>query len=121
MWLHLAELYVESKDWQQAKKAYLTLKRLYPKAQNVREGLARCYTGLNEHENALAEWRLVARAAEPSSERWWEAKYMIVFMHYRMRNYKEAAKIIGVTKALHPSLGGPELSKKFLELEKRCR
>jgi tetratricopeptide (TPR) repeat protein len=121
MWLHLAELYVDVGDWKQAKAAYLGLHKRYPDALNVHEGLARCYTGLSDFKNALTEWRLIERTAEPASERWWEAKYMIVSMHYRMRNYKEALKIIRVTKALRPSLGGPELSKKFLEIEKRCK
>jgi len=121
MWLHLAELYVEMGDWKQAKAAYLGLHKRYPEALNVREGLARCYTGLSDFKNALAEWRLIEQTVEPGSERWWEAKYMIVNMHYRMRNYKEARKVIRVTKALRPSLGGPEMSKRFLEIEKRCK
>ncbi|NOZ21063.1 MAG: tetratricopeptide repeat protein [Planctomycetes bacterium] len=121
MWLHLAEIYVEAKEWKQAKQAYSTLERLFPKAVNVHEGLARCDTGLGEFKEALVEWRFLERAAKPGSEKWWEAKYMIVFMHYKLRDYKKVQKIISVTKVLRPSLGGPKYREKFLDMEKRTR
>ncbi|MEW6356190.1 MAG: tetratricopeptide repeat protein [Planctomycetota bacterium] len=121
MWLRLADLYVEVGDWKQAKKAYSALSGLFPKAVNVHEGLARCHTGLGEFKEALAEWRVVEDAAEPGSEKWWEAKYMIVLMHYKLRNYEDVQKIISVTKVLRPSLGGPKYKDKFLEMENRTK
>ncbi len=72
-------------------------------------------------EAALAKWRQLERGSRPPAARWFEAKYELAHLHLRLGNSEQAAKIITVTRALHPDLGGPEWKAKFLQLFERVQ
>lgn len=72
-------------------------------------------------EAALAKWRLLERGTKPPAALWFEAKLEIARLHERLGNRQQAAKIVTVTQALHPELGGPARKVEFLELLGRCQ
>lgn len=67
-------------------------------------------------ETALAKWRQLERGSRPPAQRWFEAKYELAQLHLRLGNAEQAAKLVTVTQALHPDLGGPQWKAKFLNL-----
>lgn len=67
-------------------------------------------------EAALAKWRQLERGSRPPAQRWFEAKYELAQLHMRLGNAEQAAKLVTVTQALHPDLGGPQWKAKFLEI-----
>jgi tetratricopeptide (TPR) repeat protein len=72
-------------------------------------------------EAALARWRELEQKSKPATPRWFRAKYHLAWAHERLGNKDHAAKIITLTKVLHPELGGPELKARFEALLARCQ
>lgn len=69
---------------------------------------------------ALDRWRHVLQKSPPRSARWFRAKYGIALAHYKLGNKPRASKVIQLTRALYPGLGGTEMREQFVKLLDRC-
>ncbi|MBL9123821.1 MAG: hypothetical protein JNG90_09330 [Planctomycetaceae bacterium] len=104
----------------QALAAYEALLRDAPRDGDLREEYATLLAAGNDdpaRAGALHAWRDIERHSEPGTPRWFRAKYEIALAHHRAGDDAQAAKIIALTKVLHPELGGAELRDKFARLE----
>jgi tetratricopeptide (TPR) repeat protein len=89
----------------------------------VQEGYAALLLDQDERalvSEALEKWRNVLERSQPQSPQWFRAKYAVALAHYKLGNKEQAAKIIELTRTLHPDLGGPDRQKEFLELLQMC-
>lgn len=66
---------------------------------------------------ALTLWRELERRQRPSTPAWFEARYHVVLCTLRLGEVADARKLLGVTKVLHPQLGGPKWRERFAALE----
>ncbi len=74
-------------------------------------------------EQALTLWREVLNElnrTDPQGQQWFEAKYQIALLHFKLGDAQRAAKIIRLTQVLHPELGNPTLKAQFQDLLTRC-
>jgi predicted Zn-dependent protease len=69
---------------------------------------------------ALSKWREIERMSRSGSARWFDAKYAQALVHFRLGRPQQSARIVKLTQALHPDLGGPATKVRFLELLQRC-
>ncbi len=69
---------------------------------------------------ALDCWRTVERESPAGSKPWFEAKYSLAELHFRLGDRERAAKIILLTRTLHPELGGAAWKGRFEKLLGRC-
>lgn len=108
----------------QASEYYERLSAAHPRDAAILAEHARFLSQRNDRvswEAALAKWRLLERGTRAPEVRWFEAKYELALLHLRLGNPDQAAKIVTVTQALHPELGGPEWKTKFLVILERAR
>ncbi len=70
---------------------------------------------------SLECWRAVERATPAGSTEWFEAKYQLAELHHRLDDDPRAAKIIQLTRTLHPELGGAAWKTRFEELLEQCQ
>ncbi len=119
-----AKALVEAGRDEEALAAYRALSAAYPRDGVIQEAYAQLLLGRDDRqslETALAKWRELEKKSRSGSPRWFRAKYSIVWLHYRLGNKQQAAKIITLLQLLHPELGGPEMKARFVELLARCR
>lgn len=69
---------------------------------------------------ALDQWRNVLQRSRDQSDRWYRAKYAVALAHYKLGDKERAAKMIRLTRALYPELGGPAMREQFVDLLERC-
>lgn len=67
---------------------------------------------------ALDLWRELERRSRPESDRWYRAKWELADLHRRRGHPEQAARVITVTRLLHPELGGATWQAKFEALER---
>lgn len=106
-----------------ALSAYKALAEAYPRDGAIQEAFAQLLLTREDPASlkaALAKWRQLAERSTPRSRRWFRAKYSVAWLHYRLGNKRQAAKIITLVQLLHPDCGGPEMKSRFDELLKRC-
>lgn len=103
----------------EALEALAQLTDKYASKREVAELRGHCQIMAGQYAEALHTWLGLLETTKPVTRAWYEAKYQVVLAHFRMGQYREVAKIVGVTKLLHPDLGGPDLRTKFLDLERR--
>ncbi|MDZ4781308.1 MAG: hypothetical protein SGJ19_13720 [Planctomycetia bacterium] len=70
---------------------------------------------------ALECWRAVERATAAGTTEWFEAKYQLAELHHRLGDNPRAAKIIQLTRTLHPELGGATWKGRFEALLEQCQ
>lgn len=102
---------------------YQELLDKYPRDGDVIESFAKVLqtSGTPEHlRNSLEMWRQIERGSEAGSPRWYRAKLGLATAHEALGEKDQAAKIIQVTQALHPDLGGAELKQEFEAVLARC-
>jgi predicted Zn-dependent protease len=108
----------------EALAAYRRLAAAHPDDGNIQEAYAQLLLGRPDRESletALRKWREVQQKSEPASQRWFRAKYSVAWLHYRLGNKPQAARIITLMKLLHPELGGAEMKARFDELLRQCQ
>lgn len=71
-------------------------------------------------EKGLTQWRIIAQASKPQSERWWQAKYQVALLSYKLGDKAQAAKLIRYLQVTPPGLAASSLEKEFLALLKQC-
>ncbi|MFC1757366.1 tetratricopeptide repeat protein [Planctomycetota bacterium] len=86
----------------------------------LRRELATTFQRADKPREALLEWRKLAAGSRPASDEWFLAKYGIAENLLATGSSKEAADVIRVTQALHPSLGGADLKNRFALLLRQC-
>ncbi|HUY88781.1 MAG TPA: hypothetical protein VMV10_08615 [Pirellulales bacterium] len=69
---------------------------------------------------ALGKWRQIEKKCRPGSDRWLRSIYHQALALERLGQKSQAARLLKLTQALHPELGGPELKAQFVELLRRC-
>lgn len=101
--------------------AYKELAEKHPSDGAVQEQYAQLLlTDPESAQTALEKWRELQSRSPPRSPRWFRAKYHVAWLHYRLGNKQQAARIIELLKLLHPELGGPDMKPKFEQLLQRC-
>lgn len=117
---------VEAKRFDKAKERFAELAKELPNDRDVQLRYAKLLshpsvaTGDASWQAALTQWRLIERRSDKASGPWFEAKYHQALAHYKMGNAKQALRIIQLTQALHPDLGGKAMQRQFAELKKKC-
>jgi tetratricopeptide (TPR) repeat protein len=71
-------------------------------------------------EKAQSTWRKLEGVLTAGSAEWFHARYQVASIAVELGRLDECRKLIGVTKLLYPELGGEEMRRKLLELERRC-
>lgn len=109
---------------EQAQAAYDALLKSTPRDGALREEVAAFLSAADDGPSrvaALAAWRDLERQTKPGTPRWFRAKYEIALAHHQAGDDAQSAKIIALTRVLHPELGGPELRAKFTRLEQQLQ
>ncbi|HET6879175.1 MAG TPA: hypothetical protein VFI31_03405 [Pirellulales bacterium] len=69
-------------------------------------------------QEALAKWRDIGQKTRQGSERWLRAMYSQAAALVRLGEKQQAARLIKLTEAISPDLGGPDLKARFRALLK---
>jgi hypothetical protein len=107
-----------------AREYLASLARDFPRDQRIQQQYAAALADSQDAAHlhaALDRWRLLEQANRPGGDAWFRAKYGLALTHWKLGNCERAARLIELTQVLHPTLGGPQLKTKFLELLERCR
>ena len=64
-------------------------------------------------------WRRAESLSKQGSADWFTARLGVITASVKLNEQADAKKLLTVTKLLYPELGGPELKKRFLELEQK--
>jgi tetratricopeptide (TPR) repeat protein len=74
--------------------------------------------GSREHlERALKKWKEIETRNRQGTTDWFDAKYYLAEIHYRLGKKDLAKKIVTVTEIIYPKLGGDVMKKKFDKLK----
>jgi tetratricopeptide (TPR) repeat protein len=65
---------------------------------------------------ALNIWNELSAGLDPGTPVWFESYYRRAQCYYKLRDIKRGNQTIDGLEVLHPTLGGPEMKKKFLDL-----
>lgn len=65
------------------------------------------------YEAAGAIWRELESKVPPESQPWFRARYNLALSYYKLGDLARCHKLVGVTRVLHPELGGAELKQRF--------
>ena len=108
---------------QEALAAYNSLAESLPGDGHVQEARAALLAaqgdaaGLTE---ALSAWRDVEKKSRLGGDRWFRARLAQAEVYHRLGQNEKAAKLIKLTRTLHPELGGTSMHAKFLALLAEC-
>jgi tetratricopeptide (TPR) repeat protein len=107
----------------EALKAYDALVEALPGDGDVQEARASLLTTEGDAralESALVAWRGVEKKSALAGERWFRARLAQADVYHRLGQDDRAAKLIKLTRTLHPDLGGTAMRSKFLALLAQC-
>ncbi len=117
-----ALLLAQAGEVPQALERYAELVRAAPADPALTIEFARSFSRLETAEAqraALRLWREVERRSRPGTQRWYQAKSEIVELHLNLGEVEQARKVVRVTRALHPDLGGADWQPRWEALERR--
>ena len=100
----------------QAVEAARELAEQFPRDGQIQEQYAGLLIDSTDRANwqaALAKWRDIGQKTSQGSERWLRAMYYQSLALSRLGQADQAARLIKVTEALEPELGGAEMKAKF--------
>lgn len=92
-----------------------------PRDGDAQEEYARLLVDAANWPEALTAWRVIQKKCREGSDRWLRSSYYQAASLHGLGKSDEAARLIRLTEALHPELGGPELKTRFRELLKQTR
>lgn len=107
----------------EALQAYERLAKKYPRNGNIQLARAALLQASNDPatlRTALAHWREIEKKSRPGGERWFTARFSQAETLYQLQEKEQAAKLIKLTRILHPEMGGAELKGKFERLLGLC-
>jgi tetratricopeptide (TPR) repeat protein len=117
----LAQAYVATNQPKKAIAVYEGLLRQSPRnrrlLKTVSQLLVECGTP-ECLESAKSHWRKLESAHKAGSQEWLNTRYHVAWCSFKLKEYNECRKLLGVTRLLYPDLGGDELRGKFTKLEK---
>jgi hypothetical protein len=93
----------------------------FPRDGAIQEEHLRLLSQTNDRATltrALAGWREMEKKTKRGSSRWFTARYAQAEALYRLGKSEDVAKLIELTRVLHPELGGDALRTKFEQLLK---
>jgi len=108
----------------EALQHYQALAARWPDDAAIQQGRARVLSAQQDRpalEEALAAWREVQRRSRAGTSSWFEAKYALAELQYRLGRPRQAEEIITLLSVVHPELGGPAMKTRFERLLARCR
>ncbi|HUT10585.1 MAG TPA: hypothetical protein VMY42_08815, partial [Thermoguttaceae bacterium] len=108
---------------EEALAAYEVLAAAEPDDGEIQESYARLLLSRTDEaslQKALTRWRELEKRSPEESPRWFRAKYSVAWIHYKLGNPQQAAKMIELLKLLHPELGGDEMAARFETLLESC-
>ena len=117
---------VEAKRYDKALKRYAELAKKYPNDADVQlryaEVLSHPKVAKDKADwlSALTQWRQIERRSDKATAAWFDAKYHQALAHHKIGNSKQALRIIQLTSALHPELGGADQKRRFEDLKREC-
>lgn len=101
---------------QEALTLYQTLAPQKPRDGDLQEEYARLLAREDStaaREQALRQWQAVERGCKQGSERWFRARLARIELLQALARHDEAAKLLALTRLVHPDLGGVEMRAKF--------
>lgn len=120
----LAEAYVATHQPQKAMDVYRQLLEAAPRDRDVAQMLARLLSECGTPEclkEAKSRWRALEGLEQAGSVAWLKARYQVALCSFRLKEYEECRKLIGVTRLLYPDLGHDEtLRKDFADLQRKA-
>jgi len=69
---------------------------------------------------ALQLWRAIEKSHKSGTRPWIEARYYHALCQFRLEDYDQCRKLLGIASQLYPELGSPELQSRYQELSKEC-
>lgn len=120
----LAEGYLATDQSKHAVEVYERLLDEHPDDANLKRTIARRLTDCGRPECvrvAKPLWREFERKARVGTPEWFGHRYHVAWCALELGKLDECKQLLGVTRALHPDLGGPAWTAKFEELERRLR
>lgn len=117
----LAEGYLATDQTSRAVGVYERLLAANPRDPDLQRTIAVRLTDNGRPEAARVAkpiWRRLERRAKEGSDEWFGHRYRVALCALRLGEFEECRKLLGVTRALHPGLGGPEWSRRFADLER---
>jgi len=109
---------------EQAIEKYQQLADEHPSDGDLQEAVARLMSESGEQpliETAREKWREIEKKSRRGGPRWFRARYGQAEALVELGQRGEAAKLIRLTKVLHPELGGRELKARFEDLLAKAR
>jgi tetratricopeptide (TPR) repeat protein len=103
----------------EALSAVEQLAREFPRDGRIQEAHAQLLldgTTASDWRVAAEKWHTIEARSKRPSERWFRAIYAQALAQKRLGKPKQTVKMIKLTEAMHPELGGPEMKARFLEL-----
>lgn len=91
-----------------------------PRDGETQEEYARLLVDAAEWPEALSAWRAIQHKCREGSDRWLRSIYYQAQAMEHLGKSDDAARLVKLTEALHPDLGGPDLKTRFHELLRRC-
>ncbi|MCA8997368.1 MAG: tetratricopeptide repeat protein [Planctomycetaceae bacterium] len=117
-----AQAYIAMGDLLQAAAIYEALIRKSPKDRSLIHRVIDVYLDHGEpadFEKAKDWWIRIEKLERPGTEKWIEARLHVATLLEMLGEKNEARKLLGVTKALYPQMGSPELLVESQRLEDR--
>lgn len=105
--------------WDEAQAAYRQLIAAEPRNTEYLQPYAELQQRASDPESlrqALQTWRKILELSTAGKPGWFEAKYAIARLHFRLGDAQRAEEIVRLTGALHPDLGGAAMKRQFVEL-----
>jgi len=116
----LADLYLRVGRYQRAKEIYQAFYSQDQQSVKALYGLGNIAELEGRDREALEYWRTLEEILPVGEDLWYEAKYKMARIYYRLGDHRRSCKILTTTRILHPSLGGDRFKERFLRLEKEA-
>jgi tetratricopeptide (TPR) repeat protein len=108
---------------QEALAAYQRLAASNPQNGAIQEGYARLLLDSADHgqlKQALDQWRLVASRTKPRTSRWYEAKYSVALVQFKLGDRESAATLLRYLLETPPGLKGTDWEATYSDLLRKC-
>jgi len=115
--LRMGQIYMCRDNLARALKLYQDVLAHDPASADAVYHLGLIYERTAQWEEALRAWRKVTDGVKAGTVHWFESRYHTALCLQKLGKTNKACTIIRMTSVLHPDLGDPELSERFLGLK----
>jgi hypothetical protein len=105
---------------QEALAIYKILAPKRPRDGDIQEEYAQLLARADStaaREQALRQWQAVERGSRSGNKRWFRARLARIALLQQLDRRDEAAKLLALTRLVHPELGGAEMRARFEALQ----